>query len=252
MFIASAPPLLGLLHTQNGLIGTNNYLLNPKDNSAPWLVLMLLLHLAILLSHLLCRIVLVTIVYILAKTIFKQVIGHISNATFLFYDVTPVGRLMNRLTADMQTVDMATFYIRPFVLHGMSWAASLVVIASNILEISAEHLDPVLKGISLRVPGGSTTAIVGRTGRGKSTLAASLLKIVNSDADGGMIKIDNVSFAEVETAALRQRVAFVEQDPVLFSGTIRHNLDPLHDHTGEECATVLDRICAKQGRTLDT
>ena len=51
---------------------------------------------------------------------------------------------------------------------------------------------------------------------------------------------------------MRSRLTFVSQDPVLFTGTIRHNLDPTSEFTDSECITVLERICAKQNWTLDT
>ena len=114
----------------------------------------------------------------------------------------------------------------------------------------APHMDPALSNISLRIPGGSTTAIVGRTGSGKSTLALSLLSTVRPDI--GRIMVDNIDIAHVNTEALRTRVTFVAQEPVLFDGTMRQNLDPLSQYTDEECAAVLHRICARHGWTLET
>ncbi|KAA8641915.1 putative ABC bile acid transporter [Aspergillus tanneri] len=114
----------------------------------------------------------------------------------------------------------------------------------------APHLDPSLNNISLRIPGGSTTAIIGRTGSGKSTLAISLLSVVRPES--GRILIDDIDIAQVNTQALRTRVTFVAQDPVLFPGSIRLNLDPTCDYTDEECADVLRCICGRHGWTLDT
>ncbi|KAJ5769549.1 hypothetical protein N7520_004108, partial [Penicillium odoratum] len=114
----------------------------------------------------------------------------------------------------------------------------------------APHLDPSLTDISLRIPGGSTTAIVGRTGSGKSTLAVSLLNVIRPET--GCIKIDGIDIADVSTQALRTRVTFVAQEPVLFPGSIRLNLDPTEEFTDEQCAEVLDRICSRHGWGLDT
>lgn len=115
----------------------------------------------------------------------------------------------------------------------------------------APHLDPSLANISLRIPGGSSTAIIGRTGSGKSTLALSLLSAVR--AESGRITIDDVDLADVNTQALRHRVTFVAQEPVLFPGSIRRNLDPAGEYTDGECADVLARICSsRHGWTLDT
>lgn len=114
----------------------------------------------------------------------------------------------------------------------------------------APHLDPSLSNISLRIPGGSTTAIIGRTGSGKSTLAISLLSVIRPES--GRIIVDDIDIAEVNTQALRTRVTFVAQDPVLFPGSVRLNLDPTNEYPDAECADVLHRICSRHGWTLDT
>ncbi|KAJ0427044.1 hypothetical protein BJY00DRAFT_271569 [Aspergillus carlsbadensis] len=114
----------------------------------------------------------------------------------------------------------------------------------------APHLDPSLNNITLRIPGGSTTALIGRTGSGKSTLAVSLLSAIQPES--GRILIDDIDIAEVDKQALRTRVTFVAQDPVLFPGSIRHNLDPTEEYSDEECTEVLRRICARRAWTLST
>lgn len=115
----------------------------------------------------------------------------------------------------------------------------------------AANLPPALDNITLRIPGGRTTAIIGRTGSGKSTLAVSLLNAIRPET--GHIKIDGLDISGVDTQALRTRVVtFVAQDPVLFPGTIRHNLDPTASYADTECAAVLQRLCARHGWTLDS
>lgn len=112
------------------------------------------------------------------------------------------------------------------------------------------HLDPALSHISLRIPGGSTTAILGRTGSGKSSLATSLLSVIRPES--GRILVDDIDISQVSTQALRTRVTFVAQDPVLFPGSIRLNLDPTGDFSDRECADVLSRVCHRHPWTLDT
>ena len=114
----------------------------------------------------------------------------------------------------------------------------------------APHLDPSLSNISLNIPGGSTTAIVGRTGSGKSTLALSLLATVRPEK--GHILLDNIDVANVDTQALRRRVTFLAQDPILFPGSMRKNLDPLNEHSDDDYAAVLERVCSRHGWTLET
>ncbi|KAJ5744175.1 hypothetical protein N7533_009045 [Penicillium manginii] len=124
------------------------------------------------------------------------------------------------------------------------------VVFENATMRYAPHLDPSLKDITLRIPGGSTTAIIGRTGSGKSTLAVSLLSVIRPES--GRILIDNINIADVSTQALRTRVTFVAQDPVLFPGSIRVNLDPTNDFSDRQCAEVLERLCGRHGWNLET
>lgn len=120
----------------------------------------------------------------------------------------------------------------------------------NVTIRYAPHLDPAVTDVSLTIPSGSTTCVMGRTGSGKSTLVASILAVVR--ASSGRILIDGIDVAEVDVDTLRRRVTFVAQEPVLFSGSIRHNLDPLKEYSDEECTTVLERVCSTQGWALDT
>ncbi|KAJ5621427.1 hypothetical protein N7528_006210 [Penicillium herquei] len=120
----------------------------------------------------------------------------------------------------------------------------------NVTIRYAPHLDPALSDVSLRIPGGSTAAIVGRTGSGKSTLAVSLLSVIRPET--GCVTIDGINIATVNTQALRTRVTFVAQDPVLFPGSVRLNLDPTEEFSDEQCAEVLERLCGRHGWKLDT
>lgn len=124
------------------------------------------------------------------------------------------------------------------------------IIFENATIRYAPHLDPSLTDINLRIPGGSTTAVIGRTGSGKSTLAVSLLSVIRPET--GRILIDGLDISQVDTQALRKRVTFVAQDPVLFPGSIRLNLDPTEEFSDAECADVLGRICGRHGWTLET
>ncbi|KAI9688784.1 MAG: hypothetical protein M1822_001141 [Bathelium mastoideum] len=120
----------------------------------------------------------------------------------------------------------------------------------NVTIRYAPHLDPSLSDVSLKIPGGSTTAIVGRTGSGKSTLALSILATVRPEK--GQILLDNIDIAKVNTQALRRRITFLAQDPILFPGSMRKNLDPLNEHSDEDCAAVLERVCSRHNWRLET
>lgn len=128
------------------------------------------------------------------------------------------------------------------------------IVFDNVTLRYAPTLDTVLTNVSFTIPGGANVAVTGRTGSGKSTLALSLLGTLHPDpGTGGSIRIGAVDLASVDKHALRRNITFVAQDPVLFPGTLRDNLDPLHERDESERADVLDRVLGGSGSfTLDS
>ena len=124
------------------------------------------------------------------------------------------------------------------------------IVFENVTMRYAPHLDPSLSDISFRIPGGSTTALLGRTGSGKSTLALSLLATTVPEA--GRILIDGVDTAQVDRQALRSRITFLAQDPVLFPGSMRANLDPADEYSDDACTAIIERIGGIYEWTLTT
>eukprot|EP00934_Nitzschia_sp_Nitz4_P007307 Nitzschia sp. Nitz4//scaffold4_size323378//100305//104932//NITZ4_000644-RA/size323378-snap-gene-0.448-mRNA-1//-1//CDS//3329553351//7297//frame0 len=98
----------------------------------------------------------------------------------------------------------------------------------------------VLKGLDFDIPQSAKVGVVGRTGAGKSTLMLALLRIVELDA--GKIFIDGVDIKTLGLTKLRSRIAVIPQDPVLFSGTVRSNLDPFNSYDDERLLDVLARV----------
>ncbi|KAL3155586.1 hypothetical protein ABBQ38_010843 [Trebouxia sp. C0009 RCD-2024] len=104
------------------------------------------------------------------------------------------------------------------------WPSQGVVEAQDLVVRYREDLDPVLRNISFKTRPHEKIGVVGRTGGGKSTLMTSLYRIV--EPCGGRIIIDDIDVSQLGLTDLRSRLALVPQDPVIFSGTVRANLDP--------------------------
>jgi len=107
----------------------------------------------------------------------------------------------------------------------------------------SETLDPVLRQLSFRAEGGSMVGIVGRTGAGKSSIAAALFRLVELRA--GVIRIDGLDIASVGLHTLRGRLAIVSQEPVLFAGPLLGYLDPFGKHTEEAVWRALEQVNLK-------
>ncbi|MBN3303878.1 MRP3 protein, partial [Amia calva] len=99
-------------------------------------------------------------------------------------------------------------------------------------------LEWALKGITLQIKEQEKVGIVGRTGAGKSSLALGIFRIL--EAAKGEIYIDGVNIAEIGLHELRSRITIIPQDPVLFSGSLRMNLDPFDSYSDEEVWTALE------------
>ncbi|XP_068898236.1 multidrug resistance-associated protein 1 isoform X1 [Tenebrio molitor] len=104
-------------------------------------------------------------------------------------------------------------------------------------------LDLVLKGVNFSINGGEKVGIVGRTGAGKSSLTLSLFRII--EAAEGEILIDGVNISSLGLHTLRSRLTIIPQDAVLFSGSLRMNLDPFDKHSDEEVWMALEHAHLK-------
>lgn len=98
----------------------------------------------------------------------------------------------------------------------------------------------VLKGMSLVIPARTKVGVVGRTGAGKSTIIVGLLRIV--ELDSGSIFIDGVNIRSLGLNKLRSSIAVIPQDPTLFSGSIRNNLDPFYTYDDQTLCKALQRV----------
>lgn len=120
--------------------------------------------------------------------------------------------------APLHTID-----VRP------TWPEKGEIVFDNVEMRYRDGLPLVLKGLDMHVRGGERIGIVGRTGAGKSSIMSTLFRLVEISA--GHISIDGIDISTIGLNDLRKRLAIIPQDPTLFRGTIRTNLDPFNEHT---------------------
>jgi ABC-type multidrug transport system fused ATPase/permease subunit len=129
-------------------------------------------------------------------------------------------------------------------LNGVSpsaaWPTEGRVEVNDLVVSYADDLPPVLKGLTFSINRNERIGVIGRTGAGKSSLTLALFRFV--EARSGSILIDGVDISKIKLHDLRSRLAIIPQDPVLFSGTVRSNLDPFDNHTDAELRDSLARV----------
>ncbi|KAM0842046.1 hypothetical protein ACQ4PT_058606 [Festuca glaucescens] len=119
-----------------------------------------------------------------------------------------------------------------------NWPSEGEIQLQNLHVRYAPQLPLVLKGLTFTFPGAMKTGIVGRTGSGKSTLIQALFRIV--DPTVGRILVDDVDVCTIGLHDLRSRLSIIPQDPTMFEGTLRSNLDPLGEYNDNQIWGALD------------
>lgn len=134
----------------------------------------------------------------------------------------------------------------PNGVEAEDWPTQGVVHIRNLTAGYSWDENEVLKDISFSAQAGERVAIVGRTGSGKSSLALSLLRLATKFR--GSITIDGVEVESLDVEKLRQRISLIPQDPTLFDGTIRFNLDPSGRVPDEHLQTILDDVAGASNK----
>ncbi|KAI7834991.1 P-loop containing nucleoside triphosphate hydrolase protein [Kickxella alabastrina] len=141
----------------------------------------------------------------------------------------------------------------------VEWPSNGRISVENLELKYAENQPPVIRGISFEVQPREKVGIVGRTGAGKSTLTLAMFRFM--EASAGRIMVDGIDISQIGVGDLRSRLTIIPQDPILFTGTIRSNLDPFNEHGDDELWLALrrahllgdeDEIASRQSQTAVT
>uniref|UniRef100_A0AAY4DL30 ATP-binding cassette sub-family C member 5 n=1 Tax=Denticeps clupeoides TaxID=299321 RepID=A0AAY4DL30_9TELE len=163
-------------------------------------------------------------------------------------------RLLSETEARFTSVERINHYIKnldseaPRQITGVSrpdadWPREGGIRFQDVEMRYRDNLPLVLKTLSFGVLPEETVGIVGRTGSGKSSLGVALFRL--AELSGGSIFIDGVNIAHVGLEDLRSRLSVIPQEPVLFIGTVRSNLDPWGQHTDEQVWEALEKTHVK-------
>ncbi|XP_051514904.1 ATP-binding cassette sub-family C member 5-like isoform X1 [Myxocyprinus asiaticus] len=163
-------------------------------------------------------------------------------------------RLLSETEARFTSVERINHYIKnlesegPRQITGPSspascWPQEGRITFQNVEMRYRDDLPLVLKNLSFSILPEETVGIVGRTGSGKSSLGVALFRL--AELSGGSIIIDGVNIAQIGLEDLRSKLSVIPQEPVLFIGTVRSNLDPWDQYTDEQIWDALEKTHIK-------
>ena len=165
--------------------------------------------------------------------------------------ITQILNWLVRMTADVETnivgverimeyteLNLEAPWMDPQNRTTDSWPEKGEIVIENLGIRYREGLDLVIHGVDCKIKGGQKIGIVGRTGAGKSSLTVALFRIV--EAAIGAINIDGVDISKIGLHDLRKRLTIIPQDPVLFSGSLRMNLDPFQKYSDKDIWSALE------------
>lgn len=155
-------------------------------------------------------------------------------------------RIFSDMESRMTSIERLKFYsnLTPEKGHALdqparvnAWPSRGILSFENVSVRYAKHLPLVLKNVNFEVGHGERIGLIGRTGSGKSTLLQSLFRFV--DLEGGKILLDGRDIHDVSLPELRRSLAIIPQDPILFMGTLRSNLDRYNQYSDHQVEQAL-------------
>ncbi|KAL5477508.1 hypothetical protein EMCRGX_G024318 [Ephydatia muelleri] len=133
--------------------------------------------------------------------------------------------------------------IPPITKPPPSWPQRGEIKLDGVSFRYSEDTPTVLKSLSCTIKAAEKVGIVGRTGAGKSSLVALLFRLAEPCA--GTVTIDGVQTSKIGLHDLRKKISIIPQDPVLFSGSVRYNLDPFEEYQDQQLWDVLEQVQLK-------
>jgi ATP-binding cassette subfamily C (CFTR/MRP) protein 4 len=156
------------------------------------------------------------------------------------------GELDSRITSTERVLEYAN--LTPEMDEGRvsppnSWSKKGKIIFQDVSLCYTPDTPPVLDGVSFEICSGERIGIVGRTGAGKSSLVSVLFRLFDFE---GEVIIDDINTKTISLNTLRSNISIIPQDPVLFLGTLRKNLDPFGEHADSQIWTALEEVHLKE------
>jgi ATP-binding cassette, subfamily C (CFTR/MRP), member 1 len=164
----------------------------------------------------------------------------------LFFSI--MSRTMGEVHDNMNSIEQARVFSNLEVEHEPAveivnmpgkWPSKGEIQFEGVVMPYLPNTPPVLKGITFSIREGEKIGVVGRTGAGKSSLIVALYRM--AEISEGKILVDSIDCSCVNLNKLRTSMAIIPQEPVMFGGTLRTNLDPFNKHKDEEILDVLHK-----------
>ncbi|KAK9869557.1 hypothetical protein WA026_003310 [Henosepilachna vigintioctopunctata] len=160
--------------------------------------------------------------------------------------LTSVERILEYTQLDKEeNIEKTQDVIQPY-----GWPSVGRIQIKNVYLRYAPNERPALNNLDVEILPSEKIGIVGRTGAGKSSILAALFRLTSIE---GAIIIDGVDTKSIRLVQLRRKISIIPQDPILFSASVRYNLDPFYEYTDETIWKVLEEVDLRRYiRSLDS
>ncbi|XP_023210557.1 multidrug resistance-associated protein 4-like [Centruroides sculpturatus] len=168
----------------------------------------------------------------------QHLIGMTSEAEFQF-QMNSVTRILNYSKLESE----ASYESLPDKRPSSDWPQKGEILFDNVSVQYSKDKNIVLKNIAFRIHSGEKIGIVGRTGAGKSSIIASLFRMIEPT---GTITIDGIDTKDLGLRDLRSKISIIPQDPMLFTGPLRRNIDPFNEYSDDQLWKAIEEVQLKE------